>query len=106
MSVRMRHTRAHTRNRRSHHGLEEPRFSVCSKCGAKHIRHQACMSCGTYRGRVVIDVAGQTARKLERKERKLKERGEDPTATRATQGEDKESAQAEKPLDPAELSKK
>lgn len=96
MSIRMRHTRSHTRNRRSHHALSEPRLSTCPDCGKQHIRHQVCMQCGKYRGREVVDVAGITARKLERKERKLKELGEDPT----TSHDDKKEE-----LDPQELSK-
>ncbi|MBI2109515.1 MAG: 50S ribosomal protein L32 [Parcubacteria group bacterium] len=70
MVVRMRSTRSHTRNRRSHHKLMEPRFSICAKCGAKHIRHVACLSCGTYRERMVLDVA----KKAIKKERKAKKR--------------------------------
>ncbi|MAG12253.1 50S ribosomal protein L32 [bacterium] len=70
MSVRMRHTRAHTKNRRSHHALKEPRLSVCSKCKAQHIRHRACLACGTYRSRAVVDVA----KKALKKENKAKAR--------------------------------
>lgn len=69
MSIRMRHTRAHTGNRRSHHGLEEPRFSKCDKCGEKRVRHTACKNCGTYRGKEVVDVMA----KLDKKARKQKE---------------------------------
>ena len=66
----MRHTRAHTRNRRSHHALEGMRLSRCMKCGSEHLRHVVCLNCGTYRGREVIDVLA----KLGKKERKAKER--------------------------------
>ncbi len=67
MSVRMRHTRAHTGNRRSHHALTAPRLSKCANCGAAHLRHRACEKCGTYRGRTVIDVVA----KLEKKTKKV-----------------------------------
>ncbi|MBI2048076.1 MAG: 50S ribosomal protein L32 [Parcubacteria group bacterium] len=70
MVVRMRHTRSHTRNRRSHHKLEAPAFSLCGKCGAQHIRHRVCSSCGTYRGRVVLNVA----KKALKKEKKTKQK--------------------------------
>lgn len=62
MVVHMRHTRAHTGNRRSHHALKKSRFAVCKKCGAKYLMHRACGSCGTYRGRTVVDVLGKAVK--------------------------------------------
>ncbi|OHA56665.1 MAG: 50S ribosomal protein L32 [Candidatus Vogelbacteria bacterium GWA1_51_14] len=63
MVIRMRHTRAHTGNRRSHHGLETPRLSRCAKCGEPHLRHRLCEHCGSYRGQTVIDVTAAVAKK-------------------------------------------
>lgn len=68
MVVRMRHTRAHSANRRSHHALTGGRFSKCAKCGAMHIRHRACGECGTYRGREVVNVM----KKVEKQAKKAK----------------------------------
>lgn len=59
----MRHTRAHTGNRRSHHGLETPRLSRCAKCGEAHLRHRLCEHCGSYRGQTVIDVTKAVEKK-------------------------------------------
>ncbi len=68
----MRHTRAHTGNRRSHHALEATTLVVCSNCGAKHRPHHMCLECGFYKGRQVIDLKSQkekrAARMLAKKE--------------------------------------
>ena len=104
MSVRMRHTRAHTKNRRSHHALETPRLSTC-KCGEKHVRHKVCMSCGEYRGRKVVDVKAIKERKTARYKAKMKSLGKDPSAK-----DDKNKPEVKeeigKNLNPASLSKK
>lgn len=62
MVVRMRHTRAHTRNRRSHHALVAPRISKCKDCGAAYLRHVVCANCGKYKGRVVLDVMAKSVK--------------------------------------------
>ena len=59
MSVRMRHTRAHTKNRRSHHSLSEPAVSNESKDGA-HLRHRVSPITGKYKGEQVIEVKTKT----------------------------------------------
>ncbi len=63
MVVRMRSTRSHTGNRRSHHALKGVRLSTCGNCSGKHVRHQVCPSCGKYRGRAVFDVAAKALKK-------------------------------------------
>jgi len=85
MVIRMRHTRAHTANRRSHHALKTPTLAVCSNCSAKHRPHHMCLECGFYKGRMVVDM---TAKKKAREERLQAKR----EAIRGEQGE--ESAEA------------
>jgi large subunit ribosomal protein L32 len=72
MVVRMRATRSHRNNRRSHHALSAARVSKCVNCGALHKRHAICMNCGTYRGRKVIDLAAKVAKKTAKAASKAK----------------------------------
>ncbi len=63
MVIRMRHTRAHTRNRRSHHALKEATITVCAHCGAGARPHHMCLSCGYYKGRQVLDLGTLKAKR-------------------------------------------
>lgn len=80
MVIRMRHTRAHTANRRSHHALTAPTLATCSNCGSKHRPHHMCLDCGFYKGRMVLDM---TSKKKSREERMMAKRD----AIRSQQGE-------------------
>jgi large subunit ribosomal protein L32 len=59
MVVRMRHTRSHTANRRSHHALKSPEVAVCKNCGGNHRPHHMCLNCGFYNGKMVLDLAAK-----------------------------------------------
>ncbi len=63
MVNRMRATRSHRNNRRSHHALDAARVSKCSNCGAAHRSHAICTECGWYNGRKVIDIAAKATAK-------------------------------------------
>lgn len=70
MVVRMRSTKSHTKNRRSHHALVSTSFTKCENCKALKRRHTVCSSCGFYRGKKVLDLV----KKTEKKSRRLKEK--------------------------------
>ncbi len=70
MVIRMRHTRAHTANRRSHHALTGAATTLCSECGHAKLPHRLCLNCGKYKGKMTIDVVA----KAEKKEKKRKEK--------------------------------
>ena len=72
MSVRMRHTSGHTRNRRSHHALLSGILGKCDNCGEARPRHTMCANCGKYKGRVVVDVLAAKAKKEKRVKDKVK----------------------------------
>ena len=77
----MRHTRAHTANRRSHHALKAPTLATCSNCGAKHRPHHMCLECGFYKGKMVMDMAAKKKAREERMQAKKEAiRAEDPLA--------------------------
>ncbi|MBP9711888.1 MAG: 50S ribosomal protein L32 [Candidatus Pacebacteria bacterium] len=68
MVVRMRHTKSHTANRRSHHALKSTSFAKCENCSALKRRHTVCVGCGFYRGKKVVDLV----KKTEKKQKKAK----------------------------------
>jgi large subunit ribosomal protein L32 len=68
MVVRMRHTKSHTANRRSHHALDATNFAKCENCQALKKRHTVCAACGFYRGKKVLDLV----KKMEKKQKKEK----------------------------------
>lgn len=62
----MRHTRSHTKNRRSHHALSKPALTK-DEAGNVHLRHRVSKATGTYRGRKVVDLSA----KLEKRAKKV-----------------------------------
>ena len=100
MVIRMRHTRAHTANRRSHHALKAPTLAICSNCSAKHRPHHACLDCGFYKGRMVVDmVAKKKAReeRLQAKREMINAHKEEAGTKELAPAEPKSSADAVEP---------
>lgn len=71
MVIRMRHTRSHTKNRRSHHALKAPAVAKCDHCGADRRPHHMCLECGYYNGRQVMDLEAKKTARLARRQTKL-----------------------------------
>jgi len=58
MAVPKRKTSKARRNkRRANWKLTAPNLATCTKCGALVMPHRACKSCGTYKGKVVVEIA-------------------------------------------------
>lgn len=53
--------------RRSHLALKKQTLIACSQCKKMIQAHRACQYCGTYKGRTVIDVAGKTLKKAQKR---------------------------------------
>jgi len=71
MVVRMRHTRGHSANRRSHHALKNRALTVSAE-GTVHPRHRVVLEGGTYRGRTLIN---RKAARIDRRAVKAKREG-------------------------------
>jgi large subunit ribosomal protein L32 len=86
----MRRNHSQTAQRRNNHAIAGQRLSAC-ECGASRMSHRACPQCGTYNGRIVIDVvarAKRNARRAKRKQTELRESGQ------SAETKDKETAKA------------
>ncbi|HVU06803.1 MAG TPA: 50S ribosomal protein L32 [Candidatus Paceibacterota bacterium] len=66
MVVRMRATRSHRNNRRSHHALKNPALTRDTNTGAIHLRHRASAITGKYKGIVVVDMDKKAAKKAKK----------------------------------------
>lgn len=91
MVVRMRANRSKTGMRRSHAAISGARLSKC-ECGANRIPHRACLACGKYNGKVVIDIVART----KREQRRAKKRTTEMRESGRDIGETKEKETAEK----------
>ena len=75
MVIRMRHTRAHTANRRSHHALAIASLNLCKECGSPKEPHAVCQVCGKYKGKQIIDVHSKITKKEKKAKEKAKQAG-------------------------------
>jgi large subunit ribosomal protein L32 len=63
MSIRMRHTRGHTGNRRSHHALKDTTVVTDQTTGTKRLPHRLDETTGMYRGRQIAPAKAPRATK-------------------------------------------
>ncbi|MBW1727161.1 MAG: 50S ribosomal protein L32 [Deltaproteobacteria bacterium] len=42
--------------RRTHQKVTAPNLTSCPQCGDARLPHHACPSCGTYKGRTVVEI--------------------------------------------------
>ncbi|MDP3794829.1 MAG: 50S ribosomal protein L32 [bacterium] len=96
MPPTQRHTKSRRNRGRSHFALTAPTLALCPKCKHPVLPHQVCLNCGTYRGRVVVDVLAR----LDKKERKRK------AAELAAEEAEKHEHGSGAPLSVEELSRK
>lgn len=57
-----RRTSSDKRRRAAQHGITAANSTVCPKCTKAILPHRACATCGTYRGRQVLNVDKRVAR--------------------------------------------
>ncbi len=70
MSVRMRHTSSHTKNRRSHHALKNTNIVVDKASGALRLPHRLDETTGMYRGKLIVPERKKTIKKDEKRRAK------------------------------------
>ncbi|OGH93795.1 MAG: 50S ribosomal protein L32 [Candidatus Magasanikbacteria bacterium RIFOXYD2_FULL_41_14] len=59
-----RRTSGDKRRRAAHFALTPKTGATCAKCGKVILSHRACVGCGTYKGRQVLNVAKRAHRQV------------------------------------------
>lgn len=74
MSVRMRHTSSHTKNRRSHHALKSRVIVKDKESGALRLPHRLDETTGMYRGKLIVSPKGKKTAVVEAKPKTKKKK--------------------------------
>jgi large subunit ribosomal protein L32 len=53
--------------RRSHLALKKQALIACAQCKKMIQPHRACQYCGSYKGRMVVDVTGKALKKAQKR---------------------------------------
>ncbi len=67
---RHKHTRSKVGKSRMHKYIKFAHLNVCPKCKKPVLSHTACLNCGFYKGKEVINVLGE----LTKKDKKIREK--------------------------------
>ncbi len=51
-----RHSKARKNKRRANWRITSPTITICPECQEPKLPHRVCMSCGTYRGKKILEV--------------------------------------------------
>ena len=51
-----RHSKSRRDKRRTHQKLSLPQVILCPQCNEPKLPHRVCLSCGTYKGKTVLEV--------------------------------------------------
>jgi len=51
-----RHSKSRRDKRRTHDRLSLPQTTLCPQCNEPKLPHRVCLSCGTYKGKTVLEV--------------------------------------------------
>ena len=92
MSVRMRHTSSHTKNRRSHHALTANSVVKDKESGALRLPHRIDESTGMYRGKQILpkkEVKAETKKREKRIEEHAHDHVEGTTAKEVVKSDEK-----------------
>lgn len=95
----MRHTRSHTKNRRSHHALKAPTLSKCAHCDGMHRPHHMCLECGFYKGRQIMDIGAEK----EKREARMKAKRDRIKAENAQEEAEQETPESHGAVVPPEV---
>lgn len=88
MSIRMRHTKGHTGNRRSHHALQGVRATKDTGSGNFRLAHHIDELTGMYRGKQIAKVKVKRAREVV----ETKTKGHEHANTQATSAHNAEGS--------------
>ncbi len=73
-------SRSRSRKRKGVQIFKAPNLTECPKCKSKILPHYVCPTCGTYKGRQVLEVKTKITKRVKKKKREKKkvEQGDPP----------------------------